>query len=45
MRNEGDRAARNGLPVIDRDQKLVGLLSDFEIVLALLRGSTVSSQA
>lgn len=27
------------LPVVDRDQKLVGLLSDFEIVLALLRGA------
>ena len=27
------------LPVVDRDQKLVGLLSSFEIVLALLRGS------
>jgi CBS domain-containing membrane protein len=27
------------LPVIDRDQKLVGLISDFEVVLALLRGS------
>jgi CBS domain-containing membrane protein len=27
------------LPVVDRDQKLVGLISDFEVVLALLRGS------
>lgn len=27
------------LPVIDRDQKLVGLISDFEIVLALLEGT------
>jgi len=27
------------LPVIDRDQRLVGLVSDFEVVLALLRGS------
>jgi CBS domain-containing membrane protein len=28
------------LPVVDKDQKLVGLISDFEVVLALLRGST-----
>jgi CBS domain-containing membrane protein len=27
------------LPVVDRDQKLVGMISDFEIVLALLRGT------
>ena len=27
------------LPVVDRDQKLVGLISDFEIVLALLTGN------
>ena len=27
------------LPVIDRDQKLIGLISDFEIVLALLEGT------
>ncbi len=27
------------LPVIDLDQRIVGLLSDFEIVLALLRGT------
>jgi acetoin utilization protein AcuB len=27
------------LPVVDRDQRLVGLISDFEIVLALLKGS------
>lgn len=27
------------LPVVDRDQKLVGLICDFEIVLALLTGS------
>lgn len=27
------------LPVVDRDQKLVGLISDFDIILALLRGS------
>lgn len=27
------------LPVVDRDRKLVGLISDFEVVLALLRGS------
>ena len=27
------------LPVVDRDHKLVGLISDFEIVLALLTGS------
>lgn len=35
---QAQRARR--LPVMDRDQKLVGLLSDFEVVLALLRGST-----
>jgi CBS domain-containing protein len=29
------------LPVVDRDQKLLGLISDFEVVLALLRGSDV----
>src|SRR6185369_10460737 len=27
------------LPVVDRDQRLVGLISDFEIILALLRGT------
>src|ERR1017187_9346997 len=27
------------LPVIDKDRKLVGLISDFEVVLALLRGT------
>lgn len=27
------------LPVVDRDGKLVGLLSDYEIILALLHGS------
>jgi CBS domain-containing membrane protein len=27
------------LPVVDKDQKLVGLISDFEIILALLRGT------
>jgi CBS domain-containing membrane protein len=27
------------LPVVDKDQKLVGLLSDFDVVLALLRGT------
>jgi CBS domain-containing membrane protein len=30
------------LPVVDRDQKLVGLISDFELVLALLRGSAAA---
>jgi CBS domain-containing membrane protein len=29
------------LPVVDRDRKLVGLISDFEVILALLRGSAV----
>ena len=28
-------------PVVDRDQKLVGLISDFEIVLALLTGTSL----
>ncbi len=32
------------LPVVDRDQKLVGLISDFEIVLALLQGSELPRQ-
>ena len=27
------------LPVVDKDKKLVGLISDFELVLALLRGT------
>src|ERR1041385_3800646 len=27
------------LPVVDKDQKLVGLISDFEVILALLRGA------
>jgi CBS domain-containing protein len=27
------------LPVVDKDQKLVGLISDFEVILALLRGT------
>lgn len=31
------------LPVVDRDDKLVGLISDFEIVLALLHGSLNNS--
>lgn len=30
------------LPVVDRDQKLVGLLSDFDVVLALLQGTVKS---
>ena len=30
------------LPVVDRDQKLVGLLSDFEVILAMLQGSTAA---
>jgi CBS domain-containing membrane protein len=33
------------LPVVDRDQKLVGLLSDFEVVLALLQGSSAQVTA
>jgi CBS domain-containing membrane protein len=33
------------LPVVDRDQKLAGLISDFEIVLALLQGSTQRAAA
>jgi CBS domain-containing protein len=31
------------LPVVDRDQKLVGLISDFEVVLALLQGSSADT--
>jgi CBS domain-containing membrane protein len=31
------------LPVVDRDRHLVGLISDFEVVLALLRGSTAET--
>jgi CBS domain-containing membrane protein len=27
------------LPVVDHDRKLVGLISDFEVILALLRGT------
>ena len=30
------------LPVVDRDQKLVGLISDFEVVLALLKGTSTA---
>jgi len=30
------------LPVVDRDNKLVGLLSDFEVILAMLHGSTAA---
>jgi CBS domain-containing membrane protein len=33
------------LPVVDRDQKLVGLISDFEVVLALLQGSSAAAAA
>jgi CBS-domain-containing membrane protein len=33
------------LPVVDRDQKLVGLISDFEVILALLQGSSTPSVA
>jgi CBS domain-containing membrane protein len=33
------------LPVVDRDQKLVGLISNFEVVLALLQGSAMPSAA
>ncbi len=29
------------LPVVDKDQKLVGLISDFEVILALLRGTAI----
>jgi len=34
---------RQSLPVVDRDQKLVGMIADFEIVLALLRGSATAA--
>ena len=27
------------LPVVDRDQRLMGLISDFEVILALMQGS------
>jgi CBS domain-containing membrane protein len=30
------------LPVVDKDQKLVGLISDFEVILALLRGTATA---
>ena len=30
------------LPVVDKDRKLVGLISDFEVILALLRGTTAT---
>jgi CBS domain-containing membrane protein len=33
------------LPVVDRDQKLVGLISDFEVILALLRGTPAEKAA
>ncbi len=33
------------LPVVDKDQKLVGLLSDFDVILALLRGAPADSTA
>jgi len=31
------------LPVVDKDKKLVGLISDFEVILALLRGTSVTA--
>ena len=33
------------LPVVDRDHKLVGLISDFEVILALLQGSSAARVA
>src|SRR5258708_9545807 len=33
------------LPVIDKDQKLVGLISDFEVIFALLRGTATAPSA
>jgi len=33
------------LPVVDKDQKLIGLISDFEVILALLRGTPAASVA
>ena len=33
------------LPVIDRDRKLVGMLSDFEVILALLSGKPAGRMA
>jgi len=32
------------LPVVDKDRKLVGLISDFEVILALLQGSVALSR-
>ncbi len=32
------------LPVVDKDRKLVGLISDFEVILALLRGTPAASR-
>src|SRR5205807_2007500 len=31
------------LPVVDKDRKLVGLISDFELILALLRGTPTAT--
>jgi len=31
------------LPVVDKDNKLVGLISDFEVILALLRGAPATA--
>ncbi len=33
------------LPVVDQEQKLVGLISDFEVILALLRGTATAPAA
>ena len=33
------------LPVVDKDDKIVGLISDFEVVLALLRGAPTTSSS
>jgi CBS domain-containing membrane protein len=33
------------LPVVDKDKKLVGLISDFEVILALLRGTPRAESA
>ena len=33
------------LPVVDKDRKLVGLISDFEVILALLRGTATAPSA
>jgi CBS domain-containing protein len=42
-RLQAQRQAR--LPVVDRDRKLVGMVYDYDIVLALLHGTTAATAA